>query len=365
MYDVVVVGAGVLGCATAFELGRRGARVLVLERSVPGAEASSAAAGMLGAQVEAHAPGPFAELCLASRARFGAWASALRESTGIDIEHRACGILKVAFDEREARELDAHATWQRDLGRRAISVSPAEACAIEPNLAPEVVAAVHYPDDGRVDPPRLLRALRIAAERAGAKFRSGAIVSRVVVEGGRAIGVELDGTERIAAGNVVVAAGSWTNLVGGTPLPPGSVRPARGQVVELLLPAPIQRGIVWGPGAYLSPRDDGRVLVGATLEFVGFERAVTAGAVRTLLAAASRLVPALDRAEWSRAWAAFRPYTEGERPFIGRSSVERLWLAAGHFRNGILLSPITAEIVASRVLGTPPPVDPTPFEAIA
>jgi glycine oxidase len=361
--DVLVVGAGVIGCATALELARRGVRTTVLERSVPGAEASSAAAGMLGAQVEAHAPGPFADLCIASRARFADWAARLRELSGIDIEHRVCGITKVAVDASGEAELEAHAHWQRSAGQRVELLSARSAREIEPTLGERVVGAAHYPDDGRVDPPRLLRALRIAAERCGAVFRSGSIVERIVVAEGRARGVVLDGAEHLASEHVVVAAGSWASLVGGTPLPHGAIRPARGQIVEVTLPCPILRGVVWGPGAYLSPRDDGRVLIGATMEFVGFERAVTAGAVRDLISAATRLVPALERAEWSRAWAAFRPHTSRDAPYIGRSAVPGIWLAAGHFRNGILLSPITAEILAARILGEAPPFDPTPFEA--
>ncbi len=361
--DVVIVGAGVMGCAVAFELARRGVAATVLERSVPGAEASSAAAGMLGAQVESHAPGPLVDLCVASRARFGGWAGALREATGIDVEHRVCGVTKVAFDIAELDAMEEHASWQRAAGLRADTLRASDVRAREPEIAGEVIGGVSFPDEARVDPPRFLKALRIAAERAGATFRTGAIVRRLHVEGDRCSGVELEAGDTLAAAHVVLAAGSWSTLVGGAPLAPDAVRPARGQIVELLLPAPIQRGMVLGAKAYLSPRDDGRVLIGSTLEFVGFDRGVTAGAVRDLLAAATRLIPRLERADLGRAWSSFRPYTQNELPLIGASGVERLSLATGHFRNGILLSPITAEIVASRIVGTAPPIDPAPFAA--
>lgn len=359
--EVVVIGAGVMGCASALELARRGARVHVLERSVPGAEASSAAAGMLAAQVESHEQGPFAALCLAGRERLAPWARDLQERTGIDVEHRVCGVLKVAYSEASAEKLARHVAWQHEAGARVELLDPAHVKEREPGVATPRAAA-HYPDEARVDPPRLLRALRISAERAGARFTSGALVRRVVLDAGRATGVEVEGGDVLRAEHVVVAAGSWSNLVPGVPLGPGAVRPARGQIVELLSPAPVLSGLVWSEAVYLSPRDDGRVLLGSTLEFVGFERIVTAGAVRDLLSAALDVVPALRSAELVRAWSAFRPYTPDERPLIGASGVPGLWLATGHYRNGILLSAITAEIVAARVFGVAPPFDPAPFE---
>lgn len=363
---MLIVGGGVMGCAIALELARRGVGVRVFERSVPGAEASSAAAGMLAAQVEAKEEGAFFRMCLASRARFEVWAEDLLERTGLDIEHRRCGILKIAFSEPDARELREHVDWQSRAGLRVEMFDDgAAAREIEPSSSDRgFVAAAHFADESRVDPPLYLSALRLAAERAGARFTTNAVVRRVVVEGGRARGLEVESQGVVEASDVVVAAGTWSNLVPGVPLAADAVRPARGQIVELTLPAPILRGIVWGSAAYLSPRDDGRVLVGSTLEFVGFQKAVTAGAVSKLLAGAIGLIPALAEAQVSRFWSALRPYTPNEMPLIGRSSVEHLWLATGHFRNGILLSPITAEVVASKIHGDEPPFDVARFEGV-
>jgi glycine oxidase len=360
--DALVLGAGVMGCAVAFELARRGARVTVLERSVPGAEASSAAAGMLGAQAEAHEEGDFLNLCLRSRARFPAWADALRDATGIDVEHRVCGILRVAHDEDAATQLAMDVAWQNEMGLSADLFEGDLAREIEPALGKTVIAAAQFPRDGRVDPPAWLRALRIGAERAGARFRLGAVVRRVVSEGGRAIGAELEDGERLLAGNVVVAAGSWSTLVEGTGVPTAAIKPARGQIVQLLVPSPVQHTIVWGPRAYLCPRDDGRVLVGSTLEFVGYQRGVTAKAVRDLIDAAIADVPALEHAAFDRAWSSFRPYTKDELPLLGRTGIDKLWFASGHYRNGILLSPITGEVITALVLGETPPIDVTPFD---
>ncbi len=361
--DVLIVGAGVVGCATAFELARRGVPVRVLERSVPGAEASSAAAGLLGAQVETHDAGPLASLCLLGRDRFAAWAGELAARTGIDIEHRICGVTRIAQTATEAAALDHDIAWQLAAGLRVERPSAAALRELEPAIGGHVEAAARFPDEARVDPPRLLRAMRIAAERAGAVFSSGAMVRRVLLDGSVARGVEIEGGEQLRADHVVIAAGSWSNLVPGVPVAADAVRPARGQIIELFAKMPPLRGSVFGKRAYLAPRDDGRVMVGSTLEFVGFERAVTAGAVRDLLAGAIDLVPSLAHAEVTRTWSQFRPYTKNQLPLIGPSSVAGLLLATGHFRNGILLGPVTGEIIADLVTGKTPAVDLTPFRA--
>jgi glycine oxidase len=359
--ETLIVGAGVIGCASAFELARRGVPVRVLERSVPGAEASSAAAGLLGAQVETHDAGPLATLCLLGRDRFASWASELGSRTGIDVEHRICGVTRVAFSVEEASALEHDIAWQLAAGLRVERPSADQLRELEPAVSAKAHAAARFPDDARIDPPRFLRALRIAAERAGAVFSSGAMVRRVIVDGGVTRGVEIEGGEEVRADNVVIAAGSWSNLVPGVPVAAGAVRPARGQIVELVTKMPPLRGAVFGKRAYLSPRDDGRVLVGSTLELVGFERAVTAGAVRDLLAGAIELVPSLAEAELNRCWSQFRPYTQNQLPLIGPSSVNGLLLATGHFRNGILLGPITGEIIADLVTGKTPAIDLSAF----
>lgn len=354
--DVLIIGGGIMGTASAWELARHGAKVVVLERSVPGAEASSAAAGILGAQAEAHEPGPMAELCLASRARYAKFARALSEETHIDVGYRECGVLRVAFDQRGARKLQAENAWQRKRRLKVEALSGRELARLEPRLSQKLAGGVRFPDDARVEPKALLRALHIAALGRGVVFRSGAFVRRVVVEGERAIGVALDDGSVLHAKNVLVAAGSWTSLIGGLGLPAGQVIPARGQIVELELPSPPLSHVVFGPGAYLVPRDDGRVLVGSTLEFVGYEREVTAGAVRDLLTRAIAILPALERAGLRATWSNFRPYTKDELPLLGRTNIASLFLSTGHYRNGILLAPVSAEIVRAAVLGQRAPL---------
>jgi glycine oxidase len=350
---VVIVGGGVMGCACGWELAERGFSVVVLERSVPGAEASSAAAGILGARVEAHDDGPLAALGRASLRLYPGWARALGRATGIDVQYRESGVVQVEFGSARVRALIRSRSWQkprpraldaRALGRR------------EPELSKKLGGGVLFESDARVDPRVLFRALHVAAARAGVVFRSGAYVRRVVEARGRAAGVLLDDGSVVRGDHVLVAAGSWTSLIEGIGLAPGAVIPARGQILELTTEEPLLRSVVFGPRAYLVPRDDGRLLVGSTLEFVGYRREVTAGAVRDLLSAAIRIVPKLAGAALTDSWSSFRPYTKDELPLIGETHLPGLFLASGHYRNGILLAPVTATCVSALVRGTRPPL---------
>lgn len=359
--SVVTVGGGVMGCAAAYELVRSGIPVTVLERSVPGAEASSAAAGILGAQVESHHPGPLAELGLRSLELYPELVKALERSTGVAIGYRRCGVLKVAYESAELGRLSRQRSWQKRARLPLARLSRSELAEREPALSRDLVGGLWFERDATIDPRALLAALRIAAERAGAVFRSGSFVKRIAEQAGRAIGVELDDGSLVRGSHIVLAAGSWTSLVAtGAPEAPRVV-PARGQIVELRTSIPLLSSIVFGPDCYLVPRADGRILVGSTLEFVGFRRAVTAGAVARLLTAAVRLVPALADAELTGSWSSFRPYTADELPLLGPSGTPGLLLMSGHYRNGILLAPISAKIVVACVKGLRPPLSLMPF----
>lgn len=335
-----------MGSASALALARRGDRVTVLERAVPGAEASSAAAGILGAQVEAHGPGAETDLFLASAALYPSFVAELLRETGIDVGYRRCGVIRVAGAGEETALVEA-TSWQERAGLRVEQLDQAALHQAEPALAEELTMGARFGDDAQVDPPKLFRAVQIAATRAGVTYRTGTQVRRVVVEQGRAVGVLLEDGSLVPADRVVLAAGSWSSLVDGIDLPRDAVQPARGQIVELSLRIPPLRHVVFGRGAYLVPRDDGRVLVGSTLELVGYTKEVTAAGVRDLLVAATRLCPLLEGAAFSGAWASFRPFPKDGRLLLGTSSVKSLVYATGHHRNGILLAPLTARVVAA------------------
>ena len=341
---LIVVGGGIIGCATAYALARAGCAVTLFERSSPGAEASSAAAGLLAPMGES-AGSPFEQLALASWRLYPEVADDLRERTGIDVEYVTRGTVYPLYSAREVDEAAARARrpQARELGVEAWDA--ADVLEREPALAASVRGAMFVKGDHWVNNQRLVVAYAQAALAAGVALRPGAAVTRIVVEDGRARGVVADG-ERFDGDAVLLAAGAWTGeLVAtfGARLP---VEPRRGQMLALAHVPPVLRHVVHGSDVYLVPRPSGELLVGATVERVGFKREVTAHGIGALLSAALSLVPALGGLAISRTWYGFRPWVPDDLPVLGPwPGLEGLFVATAHFRNGILLAPITARLL--------------------
>jgi len=347
--DVVVVGGGVIGCAIARELGRRGVRTVVVERGEVGAEATRAAAGMVAPQAESTGPGPLLRLGIASRRRYGAWTEALVAESGVDVEYRTDGIVYVALTAADERVLVARARWQRAAGLRVERL--ADARRLVPSLSPGVRTALHFPDDHRVNNERLATALAVAARRAGAELLERTAVVAVRARRGKVEGVDT-GSGPIDAPVVVNAAGAWAGTVG---LPPGvsppPVFPVRGQILVLRGGVDTIARPLYSLRGYAVPRVDGRVLAGSTLEDAGYEKRVTAGAAAGILAAACAMAPAVGGMTLETAYAGLRPATPDHRPVIGPApGITGLFYATGHYRSGILLAPITAEAIADLVV---------------
>ena len=346
--DVVIVGAGVIGCALARELAGRAVSVTLIERAEPGAEASGAAAGLLSPQADAVAPGPLFDLCVESRGLYSDWVRELSEETGMDVGYRRTGILRCALPEDRAR-LSVF-LWQRDAGF-ALEHCDAAGIAGKSNgrVATRIREALFFPDEAIVDSRRLTRALWLSAERRGVTMLLGTTARRFLLREGICRGVETDGGT-IQAARVVDAAGAWAAFDGtlSLRLP---VAPVNGQIVQLDTRETLLPTVIQSEDVYVVPRADGSLLLGSTLESVGFEKRVTAGAVEKLIGAAIRLLPSLASARFVTAWAGLRPGTPDGLPVLGLSPVPGLYLATGHFRNGILLAPVTARILADALTG--------------
>jgi glycine oxidase len=345
MADVVIVGGGVIGCSIAYHLASAGASVTLFERNEVAGEASGAAAGMLAPLSESPRPGPFVELCLASLRLFPTLADALREETGIDIEYLPSGILRVALTEDEERELRHRLEWQRSLGLPLEWVDSEALRRLEPRLTP-ARGALYSPQEHQVSAGRLTQALAQAAARRGVVFEQGVAVTGLLTHGRQVTGLRTS-SGKVSAGRVVLAAGSWTGAFArrlGVPLP---VRPVRGQMLAYADSAQTLRHIVWGEAAYLVPKANGFLFVGATVEDVGFRSATTVRGQRGLQRGARGLVPSLAHSEIASFWAGLRPGSPDGLPILGPvPGWDGLTVASGHFRNGILLSPITGRLMA-------------------
>lgn len=366
----MIIGGGVIGCAIAWELARRGQRTTVVERGTPSREATWAAGGMLSPLGDPGTPRAFLELALASSQRFAAFAEAVGAASGIDVEYRTSGKLEVALDQQAVAGMAERHVWRREAGFAVEWLEADEARRLEPALSPAVHAGLLLARDDQVENRRLGRALWIAAARAGAAFRLGVPATGIRVVGvGRerhrmAAVILADGT-LLATHRVVVAAGSWSGQLTGLPrrLP---VSPVRGQMAAMTtVPPALQRVVLsTGTGCYLIPRADGRLIVGATVERDGgFDKRTTPAGIRWLLGAALETVPALADAPLEETWVGLRPGTPDDLPILGPDPrVQGLFYATGHFRNGILLAPITAEVIADLLTGMTPDV---PVDAFA
>lgn len=358
---VVIVGGGVIGLSAAYALAREGVRSVVLDRRELGREASWAGAGIIAPGAELPTDDPAVALRTLSTRMHAEWAEALREETGLDNGFRRCGGLDVAWTSGEEAELAKNeAAWTAE-GIAFERLGPGEIAGTEPDLNQEIRCAWSIPGRAQLRNPRHLRALAFACERRGVVLRPGVPAEGFRGRGGRVTAVETP-LGAIACERVVIAAGPWSGpllaMLGAEVATP----PVKGEIVLLRCERPVLGRIVeWGRN-YLVPREDGRVLVGATEEEVGFDTRSTPGAIHGLLGLALRLCPALGGAEVERAWAGLRPGSPDGQPLIGRPpGAENVVVAAGHRRAGLQLSTGTAALIADLVLGRPPRIDPGPF----
>jgi glycine oxidase len=359
---VIVIGGGVIGLAVAWRLAQQGAGVAVLERAQPGRGASHVAAGMLAPVSEATPrEEPLLRLGIASARSYPQFVAALREESGLDPGYLRCGTMIAARDRDEAEALERELEIRARFGLSVRRLRPTEARRLEPALTPTLRGALEIEDDHAVDPRKLTAALLAALRRPGVEVRAGSEVAELQLGGDDAVrGVRLADGQRLGSETVVVAAGVWSAQLPGLPSEARvPLRPVKGQIMRLHDPTGpgLMTRALRLPAAYLVPRGDGRYLLGATVEERGFDTTITAGAMFELLRDAAELVPGVSELVIDEILAGLRPGTPDNAPVIGGGALSGLFWATGHYRHGILLAPITAELVATAVLdGTVSPL---------
>jgi glycine oxidase len=351
--DVLIIGAGVIGLSIARELHKRGVgKICIVEKGAVGRESSWAAAGILAPQIEADIDDDFFRLCFESNRIYRQFADELRDETNIDIELDQSGTLYLGFHDKDSAEIRERYEWQRAAGLEIEHLTADETLRLEPNLSPNVRESLYFPREGQVENRKLVEALVRYAELNGINIIDNSEVGRVLTKNGIVTGAETR-NETYTADVVVVASGAWTSTIKfGEISLPIQVKPIRGQMICYRPPTPICGHVVYSNRGYLVPRADGRLLVGATAEDVGFDKSIMETGVHSLQMAAIEIAPKLETLEIVDKWAGLRPYIHGGRPAIGQvPGVNGLFIATGHFRNGILLAPITARLIADAIAG--------------
>ena len=355
-FDAAIAGGGLIGCAIALELSRAGMRVALFDAREPGREASWASAGILSPAPENSAMLAMVPIGRASLAMYPEFVASVEETSGRPVGFRRKGTLETLFSRRAKEELNTIIALHHGLGLKAEAISAEEARELEPDVSDQLEAAVLRPEEASVDNRLLASALLASLKRSGAQVFPGSPVRSVRRDGSSSSGFVLDDGEVVSAGHTIVAAGCFSSQIAGVQ-EFAPVRPAKGQMVSLRCENVKLERVLWSERVYLVPRDDGRILAGATVEHVGFDKAVTASGIHSNLDAAMELVPALAGARIEETWAGLRPDTPDHLPIIGPTDLDGLLIATGHFRSGVLLTPITAKLVADFVAGLTPAVE--------
>jgi glycine oxidase len=361
--DIIIAGAGIIGCSLACELAREGRKVRLLDRRKPVAEATWAAAGMLASEPEGPGTEPLMPLGRASLALYPEFVEGIEEASGLRTGFRRQGALVAFLGPRADHEQGEYLAELARFGMAGEPVTGDEARRREPRLNPGINAAIWMADEASIDNRALGWALAAAVSKLGVELQAGVGVESLLLEGNRCRGV-IAGGEKIPAGHVVIAAGCYSaGIEHAARYAPTS--PARGQMVALeagaALPGTVLRSYRGHLVGYLVPREDGRLIAGSTMENAGFDKSQTAGGIGKVLAAAVELIPALENAPIIETWSGLRPDTPDHLPILGPTEIDGLSIATGHFRNGILLAPVTARLARQWILGQPTDLPLGPF----
>jgi glycine oxidase len=350
--SIVIIGGGVIGLAIARGLALRGAEdVCLLERANLGKEASFAAAGMLLPQIEADVDDDFFRFACQSRDLYPAFADELRDETGIDVELDTTGTIYLALDEHDQEEIEKRYYWQKRAGLAVELLTPQSVRQLELCVSSAATGALLFPKDIQIENRRLLTALANSVNKLGVKVLSETNGESLVVEHERVTGVQTN-RGSIACDTVVIAAGTWSSfLLRQTSCPDPSIQPVRGQMVCFEAKPQLTRHVIYSPRGYIVPRQDGRLLAGSTSENAGFAKSVTAGGISTILTNALEIAPSIAALPIVDSWAGLRPKAADGLPVLGPcGEIDGLFYATGHYRNGILLAPLTAELITRAIV---------------
>ncbi|NOU98021.1 glycine oxidase ThiO [Paenibacillus sp. LMG 31456] len=355
--SALIIGGGIIGCSIAFELLRAGIQVTLIDKGALNKEASTAAAGMLGAQVEMHHPGAFYELCEWSQQLYHKWTEDLLQTGGISPQYIEKGILRAAFTEEDELELRSRLPWIHN----AEWLTSKEMRTIEPGLSRDIRGGLRFQQDHQVHPVQLALALQASILRLGCEIREWTPAFSLIEHNGRIQGVRTADGE-LLADQVILASGAWASAL----TEPFGLKlqlfPVKGQCISLRTAAPIISSTVFTKGCYIVPKLDGSMIIGATQEECGYDKRCHASVIGSLHSAATQLLPELDHAEFVSTWAGLRPGTPDGLPYMGQSvKMPGLIIAAGHYRNGILLAPATGKLIKQLIMDEPTSINLSSF----
>lgn len=359
--DVIIIGGGAIGCCIAYQLAKSKLKVVVIEKTQPGVEASSAAAGMLSPRYDPTGYRLYFDLALASHQLYPGLAEELKSYTGINIELLRYGTLDLFLDEEDEQEGRYLQPFQKEVGLSAELLTSKQVWEMEPAVSKTVRGALFFSKDCHVNNPRLVEALVRAASQLGVQFLTGQPVTSIIRQGSQVTGVKIY-DETIQGNTLVVATGCWSNQMGALLNYALPIEPAKGQMVVTTVFPLLLNHVISSQKVYLVPRLGGDLLIGATVEFVGYDKQVTLEGVRTLIRAALEMVPSLGGKPLTRSWAGLRPYSKDLLPILGPiPGMENVIVATGHYRQGILLTPITGKLIQELIVDGKPSFPLEPF----